>query len=163
MAKDKKKAKGEKGAKAPKAERNGGGLKLPKALKNFGSLDQVVSSPLAREILADMLIAAAGAAAAALVKNRPSASQVADAGVTVVDAGAKAARETKDFAQTAAGAVAEVVVDAARQFLPTALSGETVKDAPRTGEGHAGEIAEAAYDEGGRKKKSRDKPQPSEH
>ena len=140
----------ENGAKVPKAL---GGVKIPKALRNLGSLDAVLASPLARQILADVLVAAAGAAAAALVKNRPSAGQVADAGVAVVDASANAASGTRDLVQTAAGAVAEVVTDAARQILPAALTGED-RTAPRPAAEGAGEaLGRAARPEGGRRKR----------
>lgn len=133
------------------------GLKLPKALQSFGGIDQIVASPLAREILADVLMAAAGAAAAALVKNRPSARQVSEAGVAVVDASAQAASGTKELAQTAAGAVAEVVTDAARQILPSALGGADKQRSPDD------RLSEAAYADGGKKKKNRDKARASEH
>ena len=89
------------------------GVKVPKALRKAlaGSL---VDNPRAREILADVLIAAAGAAAAALVQNRPTGQQIADAG-------AGAATATRDMAQGAAGAVGEVVAEAARTILPASL------------------------------------------
>ena len=153
MAKKDKAKKKDKPAKLKAAS----GFKLPKALKNLGGIDQLVASPLAREILADALMAAAAAAAAALVKHRPSAAQVSEAGVAVVDAGAQAASGGKDLAQTAAGAVAEVVTDAARQILPSALGGADKE--PSDDE----RFSKAAYAEGGKKKKNRDKTRPSEH
>ena len=137
------------------------GVKVPKALRNIGSLDAVLASPLARQILADVLVAAAGAAAAALVKNRPSAGQVAEAGVAVVDASASAAPGTRDLVQNAAGVVAEVVTDAARHVLPAALTGEDRSEPGPTGEDRREALDHAAYPESGKKK--RDKPKHSEH
>jgi hypothetical protein len=87
---------------------------MKKAAKNTGIMD-LISSDLGREILADALIAAAGAAAAALTKTRPAKQ----AGTAVADAGSQAA----DMTQTAAGAVASVVTEAARQFLPASITG----------------------------------------
>lgn len=88
---------------------------MKKAAKNTGIMD-LISSDLGREILADALIAAAGAAAAALTRTRPAKQ----AGSAVADAGSQAA----DMTQTAAGAVANVVTEAARHFLPASLTGE---------------------------------------
>ena len=86
-----------------------------KTAKKSGLMD-LIGSDLGREILADALIAAAGAAAAALTRTRPAKQ----AGAAVADAGSQAA----DLTQTAAGAVAGVVTEAARQFLPAGLLGE---------------------------------------
>jgi hypothetical protein len=98
------------------------GAKLPKALRS-SSLMSMFNSDLGREILADALIAAAGAAAAALTRNR-TAKQV---GGTVKDAGSKAASTTSEVMQTAAGAVAGVVADAARNLLPASVVNQTEK------------------------------------
>lgn len=106
MAKDKKS-----GSKAKK----GTGTKLAKSAKKSGLMD-LINTDLGREILADALIAAAGAAAAALTKTRTAKK----AGAAVADAGA----QTADLTQTAAGAVAGVVTEAARHFLPPSLMGE---------------------------------------
>jgi hypothetical protein len=95
------------------------GTKLTKSVKKTAKksgLMDLLGSNLGREILADALIAAAGAAAAALTKTRPAKQ----AGTAVADAGSQAA----DLTQTAAGAVAGVVTEAARQFLPAGLLGE---------------------------------------
>lgn len=48
------------------------GMKVPKVLRKSRWLDPLPADPQTREIVADVLIAAAGAAAAALVKERPS-------------------------------------------------------------------------------------------
>jgi len=98
------------------------GVTVPKAVRTSGLLDELLNSPLGREILAEAIVAAAGAVASVLMKKRPSAAQVAQAGETIVDTGAGAASATKALAQTAVGAVTEVVADAARHILPNALT-----------------------------------------
>jgi hypothetical protein len=110
MAKDKKS-----GSKAKKGSGKSTGTKLAKSAKKAGLMD-LINSDLGREILADALIAAAGAAAAALSKTRTAKN----AGAAVADAGS----QTVDLTQTAAGAVAGVVTEAARHFLPPGLLGE---------------------------------------
>ena len=92
------------------------GVKIPKAVRKSSALSTLFSSSLGREILADALIAAAGAAAAALTRTRTAEK----AGESAVKAGA----EATDAMQTAAGAVANVVTEAARSFLPPSLVGE---------------------------------------
>jgi hypothetical protein len=99
------------------------GVKVPKAVRTSGLLDELLNSPLGREILAEAIVAAAGAVASVLMKKRPSADQVAQAGETIVEMGAEAASATKALAQTAVGAVTEVVADAARHILPGSLTG----------------------------------------
>jgi hypothetical protein len=98
-----------------------GGIKVPKALRK-SLASSLLDSPKAREILADVIMAAAGAAAAALVRNRASGQQVTAAGEAAIDAGAGAASVTGEVAQSAAGAVTDVVADAARHILPTSLT-----------------------------------------
>jgi hypothetical protein len=95
------------------------GTKLSKSVKKSGLMD-LFNSNLGREILADALIAAAGAAAAALTRTRTAQK----AGTAVADASSQAAETTKDTMQTAAGAVAGVVTEAARHFLPPSLLGQ---------------------------------------
>ncbi|WP_457092127.1 hypothetical protein [Microvirga sp. P5_D2] len=101
-------------AKDKKAKKSTG-TKLAKTAKKSGLMD-LVNSELGREILADALIAAAGAAAAALTKTR-AARKV---GAAAANTGSQGA----DLTQTAAGAVAGVVTEAARHFLPAGLLGE---------------------------------------
>ena len=105
-----------------KVPKNIAGVKVPKALRT-GLAGSLLDNPRTRQILADVLMAAAGAAAAALVQNRPSGRQIADAGEAVMDAGAGAATATRDVAQSAAGLVTDVVSEAARHILPSSLSG----------------------------------------
>jgi hypothetical protein len=98
------KAKGKKSKKST-------GSKLVKTAKKSGLMD-LINTDLGREILADALIAAA----AALTKTRAAKK----AGAAAANAGAQGA----DLTQTAAGAVAGVVTEAARHFLPAGLIGE---------------------------------------
>ena len=114
MAKDKKS-----GSKSKKASGKSTGTKLAKSAKKSGLMD-LINSELGREILADALIAAAGAAAAALTKTRTAQK----AGAAAMDAGSRATDATTDIVQTASGAVANVVGEAARQFLPASLLGQ---------------------------------------
>jgi len=114
MAKAKAKKSSDKTSKSKKDT----GSKLAKTVKKSGLMD-LFGSSLGREILADALIAAAGAAAAALTKTRTAQK----AGAATVDAGSKAVDATTDAMQTATGAVASVVTEAARQFLPPSLLG----------------------------------------
>lgn len=94
----------------------------PSSQSWIGLLSDLITSPLGREILADVLIAAA----AALKKDRPTVQQAfedgvqkaAQAGATAVGAGSDVASATATLAQSAAGALAEVVTDAARDILP---------------------------------------------
>ncbi|HEY7383992.1 MAG TPA: hypothetical protein VH743_10015 [Beijerinckiaceae bacterium] len=98
------------------------GVKLPKAVRK-GPLAALLTSQLGREILADALIAAAAAAAAALVKNRPTAAQLSEAGKAAAEAGADAAAATRDAVHDAAGVVAGIVTEAARHILPGPATG----------------------------------------
>jgi len=110
MAKDKKST-----AKSKKGSGKGSKSKLEKSVKKSGFMD-LINSELGREILADALIAAAGAAAAALTKARTARKTGA--------AKAHAGTQDIDMPQTAAGAVAGVMTEAARHFLPASLVGE---------------------------------------
>lgn len=121
------------------------GVKVPKSVRQSKSLSTLLTSNLGREILADALIAAAGAAAAALTRTRTARN----AGHAVADAGAGAS----DAVQTAAGAVASVVSEAAKSFLPPSLLGDNDSPAARP------RYAQKASDTASRKrsKKSGDK------
>jgi hypothetical protein len=115
------------------------GVKIPKAVRKAGPLASLFNSSLGREILADALIAAAGAAAAALTRTRTAEK----AG----QAAAAAGTEATEGVQTAAGAVANVVTEAARTFLPPSLLGE--EDA---GTGRQRRYAHKASDHSSRKR-----------
>jgi hypothetical protein len=98
------------------------GVKVPKALRKSGWLDPLLADPQTREILADVLIAAAGAFAAALVKKRPSPQQATATGEAADGAGAEAGSGARDLVQGAADAVAGVITDAAKAILPASLT-----------------------------------------
>ena len=106
----------------------GSGSKIAKTVKKSGLMD-LIGSNLGREILADALIAAAGAAAAALTQTRTAKK----AGAAVADAGV----QTADLTQTAAGTVAGVVTEAARHFLPPGLLGESSESGKSAGKAKA--------------------------
>jgi hypothetical protein len=108
-----------------KSKKKDSGAKLSKAFRNFGPLKELMNSDLGREILADVLVAAAGAAAVALTKSRSGKK----AGTAAADAGTAAKDAARDAVQTAAGAVANVVTDAARHFLPASLLADDQKPA----------------------------------
>lgn len=114
-------------AKAKSKEKKSGdkkstGTKLAKKARKSGLMD-LINTDLGREILADALIAAAGAAAAALTKTRTAKKAGA--------AAAKAGSHGADLTQTAAGAVAGVVTEAARHLLPASITGATDEAAVR--------------------------------
>lgn len=88
------------------------GVKVPKSLRKSRRLNAVINNPLGRTILADVLIAAAGAAAVAL---RGKAPEAANAGAKAVAAGA---RGGSDVVQAAVGALSNVVSDVARSIRP---------------------------------------------
>jgi hypothetical protein len=100
------------------------GFKVPKALRNSGILDSLLNSPLGRQILADALVAAATAAAAALVKHRAESSRAAASSGEAGDAGDKAARAAQELTQMAAGALGGFLGDAVAKVLPSPASGK---------------------------------------
>ncbi len=104
------------------------GMAVPKTLTN--ALDSLVNSSRGREILASALIAAAGAAAAALVKNSDS-PQVAKARDAASEVGNQIETATKDLSEVAAGALGEIVASAARSFLPASVAGGNQKKRSR--------------------------------
>jgi hypothetical protein len=127
-------AKGKAKAKAKKDDKGipkkVAGVKVPKAVRESSSLSTLFNSALGREIIADALIAAAGAAAAALTRTRAAKK----AGNAVADTGAEAVSASAELMNTAAGAVAGVVTEAAKSFLPASLVGDDQgKDAGQDG------------------------------
>lgn len=111
------KAKGKKST--GKAKKKDSGSTLPKILQSAG-LSELMNSALGRQILADALVAAAGAAAAALTRTKTAK----EAGAAVADAGSQAAEASKDTVLNAADTVAGVVTQAARHFFPSTLGGD---------------------------------------
>jgi type IV secretory pathway TrbL component len=94
-----------------------------------GAIDTLIASPSGREILANVL----EAAAEALRRVGPGVGQAAEAGAQQVmetseaaaEIGTEVASGTMALAQTAAGVLADVVTDAARSLLPETGSGTT--------------------------------------
>lgn len=98
------KAKGGKAGKGSKMPKTIAGVKIPKSLReSASSIISLIETPLGRQILADVLIAAAGA----LVADR--------------------SRET---ASAPAKAAPEASAEAARQILPTSMTASVGEDAP---------------------------------
>jgi hypothetical protein len=145
-----KKAKGKKAQAKNLVPKSVGGMKVPKAMRKSNPLTALFNSGLGREILADALIAAAGAAAAALTRNR----QVQSAGRAAVETGSNAAAATGDAVQTAAGAVANVVTEAARSFLPASLVGEGEEKQKTRYVHRSADHSSRKRSEGGRKAKA---------
>jgi hypothetical protein len=153
MTKAKSKSKAKKAKKDGDLPKKVAGVKIPKAAQS-NSLLTMFNSQLGREILADALIAAAGAAAAALTRTR-TAQQ---AGQAVAGAGANAASAGADALQTASGAVAGVVTEAARNFLPPSLIGGEEEERGRQGaEAGKPRYVNLASDHSSRKKSKADK------
>lgn len=119
MAKGTKKKAGAK-ARMPKTV---AGVKVPKEVRDFGGgIGSWLNTHLGREILAEALVAAAGAAALALRKHAPTPQQVRRARRDVVATGAEAAAKTKDAVQSAVGAVSDVVAGVAQKLMPEAAA-----------------------------------------
>jgi hypothetical protein len=98
-------------AKKTKVPKKIAGVKVPKALRKSDLVAGLLSNPAARTVLADVLLAAAGAAAAALARQGPSGTQVAEAGEATLAAGGRAAsaatRKGGDVAAVVGGVLAE--------------------------------------------------------
>jgi len=136
------------------------GVKVPKQLrKSSDSLSSLITSPLARELVADALIAIAGALAGTK-KGRATVAKagagVSTAGAAVMDAGAGAASAVGDAASTATGAVAEVVTEAARRILPASLVGED-DEKKDTGEKRYAHLVDTTAQKKQRKKAGEDR------
>lgn len=103
-----------KAAKTPKSDAS---VKLPKNFKLSGeTLASLITSPVVREMAADVLIAVAGALAANRRPQKAAANLAGNA--------SDAAAAVSAGAQTATGAVAGVVAEAARRILPSSTTAE---------------------------------------
>jgi hypothetical protein len=101
-------------AKAKKLPKTIAGVKIPKKLrKQGGGLVSLLESPTGRAIAADALIAVAGA----LAGNRTTRKAVLETGGDVVGAGGDAVRGVAEVAT-------DIMAEAARHVLPTALGGK---------------------------------------
>ena len=108
-----------------------GGWKIPKGLRKSGAVTMFLNNDLGRSILADVLIAAAGAAAAALVQHRPTGAQVAYAGEAALDSGQRAVSGTADAVQVAAGTLGSVFTEAVRSIFPSDGTSKKSKNAKK--------------------------------
>jgi hypothetical protein len=95
------------------------GLKLPKSLRKAGWLDDLLQSDIGRRILADALVAAAGAAAAALTRYAAESKSVAKVKNAAVETGSEAATATKELVGAAVSTGLEVVSAVAQELLPS--------------------------------------------
>ncbi len=90
------------------------GLKVPKSLRNSKTLRSLLENPMGREIVANALPAGAGAAAAALIRNRDEIEHAATSGV---QKGARTLGVVSDAIHEGTSAIMGVVTDAARSSL----------------------------------------------
>src|SRR4051812_28109146 len=88
------------------------GVKVPKVLRH-GTVTEFLNSPVGRFVLAEALVAAATAAAAALKNYKPVSETVSDAGTTA-----------KDLVKDAASGLADVAAGVVHQILPASSDAE---------------------------------------
>ena len=88
------------------------GVKIPKILRQSDAVTTFLTDDLGRAILKDVLVAAAGAAAAAMAQHRPSGSQLAQAGDAALDTRERAVAGSADAVQAAAGLLGSVLTEA---------------------------------------------------
>ncbi|QRM28329.1 hypothetical protein [Microvirga sp. VF16] len=93
------------------------GMKVPKPLRKSAAVTSFLNDPVGRAVLADALIAAAGAAAATLAQHRPSGAQVAQAGETVVDRGGRAGTASADTVRSAVGSLGSIASEVVQSIL----------------------------------------------
>ena len=94
------------------------GVPVPKRLRKAGVLTSVLNHPLGRTILADVILAAAGAAATALNKHQSSAAPALQDGEAPDQAGNQSPSVTSTLAKSAAGALGHLALDVVEQVLP---------------------------------------------
>ena len=91
------------------------GIKVPKGLRRSRVLRSLLANPLGRKVMADALVAGAGAGAAVLMRER---HEVADAAETGARKGARGLVLATEAVESAMDAMMGVVTDAARSMLP---------------------------------------------
>lgn len=91
------------------------GVEIPKLLRKSTLMKSLFESAVGRQILADALVAGAGAAVAALIATR--SDDVAGAGEATVRAGKTGGRAVKDAVKSAADAMTDVIGNAAHAVL----------------------------------------------
>jgi len=98
-----------------------GGFNVPKSVRRSSFLRAMLVTPTGRDMIAQAITAAAGAAVAVLVQEREA---IAETGAEVVKTGARkskhAAGIANEMVQSAASAVMGVVADAVKNFTPKA-------------------------------------------
>jgi hypothetical protein len=91
------------------------GVKIPKFVRKSDFLGTLLASDIGRDILANALTAAAGAAAAVILEHR---DDIASAGKSAARESAKTGSVIGEAAQSAANAAMEVVSEATGAVLP---------------------------------------------
>jgi Pyruvate/2-oxoacid:ferredoxin oxidoreductase gamma subunit len=110
-----------------------GGLKVPKFIRKSSLLSTLLASPLGRDILANAITAAAGAAAAVIIQDR---EQIADAAKQGLQKGGKVAGTITEAVKSAANAAMDTVADAARSVLPAEAEAKSTKNAHKGASRH---------------------------
>jgi hypothetical protein len=105
-----------------------GGVRVPNAVRKSGTLKAFLNNPLGREILGEAIVAAAGAAAAALARHRPSGEQVAEAGEITAELVKQAVSAMPESVQSAANTVGSMIVDATSKLSPPPLKRKHEQD-----------------------------------
>jgi len=108
------------------------GFKVPKAMRKSPVLKTLLGSTAGRRILGDALMAGATAAAAVLVQTNQD--EVAHAGKQAIKGGKKAGNVAARAVKDAAGAMVNVIGNAAQSVLPDAVThsgSKPVRQAPR--------------------------------
>ena len=109
------------------------GFKVPKAIRKSPMLKVLLGSTAGRRVLSDAVMAGAAAAAAILVQSNQD--EVAQAGKQVVKGGKKAGNVAARAVKGAAGAMVNVIGEAAHAVLPESMtnadSKSTRRQAPR--------------------------------
>jgi hypothetical protein len=88
------------------------GVKIPRAIRKNTLMKGLLGNPVGRQIVADALIAAATAAAAALVASRPGG--VKKAGKAVANAGEDTLQVARGALKSAASAFTDSLTNAAK-------------------------------------------------
>ncbi|HVK90217.1 MAG TPA: hypothetical protein VM468_02190 [Mycoplana sp.] len=107
------------------------GLKLPKSLRKAAWLDDLLQSEIGRKILADALVAAAGAAAAALTRYGAQSEQIAKAKNAAVETGSEATSAATDLVGAAVSTGVKVVSAVAEDLLPMTESDGHDQEQPK--------------------------------
>jgi hypothetical protein len=91
------------------------GIKVPKGLRRSRMLRSLLASQLGRQVVADAIVAGAAAGAAVLVGERHEVARGARKGARK---GARGLALASEAVESAAGAMLDVVAEAARSMLP---------------------------------------------